>query len=230
MMAYWLEEFEPLARSLGIYACREVRGASSLSMHACGRATDLAVPVDAAGHAVAYEFLRRVANHPSRLGVQYVIFNRTHWSAVRDPAGEPYRGVHPHYDHIHLELTPAAASKLTLATIREVLGSSVTVPVPPPSPEGVLDVLPVLNFSRVTRSSSTWVGSRAKPNNNVRALQGLLAALGAYSGNLDGIGGPLTKAAVGTVQARFATGRPSSPSVPDYVVGDKTWRAALRVQ
>lgn len=123
LLAYWLEWSAPVGSSMGIYACRDVRGGSSMSIHACGRAADLGVPVTDRGHDVAYRFLNLIGPHVARLGVQLAIFDRTYGSS-RNPWPTPYRGVHPHRNHIHMELTPAAGARLTLATLRAVLGSA----------------------------------------------------------------------------------------------------------
>jgi len=122
LLAYWLEAYRPPGSSLGIYNCRTVRGGSTTSLHGEGRAVDLGVPVTAAGHEAMRRFLRTLAPHAYRLGIQLVIFDRTIWSARRRPTGEPYTGVHPHRDHAHVELTWNAARGLTLATLRAVLG------------------------------------------------------------------------------------------------------------
>jgi hypothetical protein len=123
LMAWWLETYPGVGRSMGIYNCRNVAGSAARSVHSCGRASDHGVPVTAAGHAVGYDFLRRLGPNAVRLGVQLVIFNRTIWSATRIPQGERYNGVHPHYDHLHVELTGDASRRLTLATCRAVLGT-----------------------------------------------------------------------------------------------------------
>lgn len=57
---------------------------------------------------------------------------------------------------------------------------------------------------------------------DVRALQILLQHLGHYDGNLDGIYGPLTAAAVGKFQSNVGL-------VPDEVTGILTWSALLGV-
>lgn len=124
MMAFWLEEYEPVARSLGIYNCRTVRGGSTTSLHGEGRACDLGVPVTSQGHAVMWEFLNRLAPHAYRLGIQYIVFDRQQWSYKRPPGGDYYGGAHPHRDHTHLELTWKSARNLNLATLRAVVGSS----------------------------------------------------------------------------------------------------------
>ena len=218
LLAYWLEQHEPTATSLGIYACRPVRGSSSMSVHACGRAVDCGVPVTDAGHAAMWTFLSDLAPHAARLGIQYVIFDRTHWSARRDPDGEPYRGTHPHRDHAHVELTPAAASRLTLATLREVAGDrrqeGPTPPpdTPPPPPEGGLRGVPVPR--RLTRQ-----GDRSA---SVRIDQGLLMAHGRgpsgltrRSGLPDGIFGPATDELVRDFQGAQSIG-------VDGIVGEVT--------
>ena len=120
LLAAWLE-FDPVAFSMGIYNCRPVRGSSSLSMHSCGRAVDLGVPVTASGHAVMRRFLSAIGPHARDLGVQFVIFDRRQWSSTRPAGGSYYGGVHPHRDHAHVELNRAASAGLNLATIRATI-------------------------------------------------------------------------------------------------------------
>lgn len=118
----WLLECYPSSKSLGIYNCRVVSGSGSLSIHSCGRAVDLWLPyVNGQANPVGHKIVQRVGAHGVRLGAQAAIFDRRIWSAV-SPNSRLYTGVHPHYDHIHFELTPAAGSNLTLATLRAVLG------------------------------------------------------------------------------------------------------------
>ena len=121
LLAAWLE-FDPVAFSMGIYNCRRVRGSSSLSMHSCGRAVDLGVPVTASGHAVMRRFLSAIGPHARDLGVQFVIFDRRQWSSTRPAGGSYYGGVHPHRDHAHVELNRAASARLNLTTIRDRIG------------------------------------------------------------------------------------------------------------
>lgn len=122
LMAHWLESYDGIARSLGIYACRSVRGSSSRSVHAEGRACDLGTPVSREGHRVMYAYLALLLPQAGRLGIPYVIFDRHQWSARRPSAGAYYGGSHPHRDHAHVELTRNAGEKLTLATIRSAVG------------------------------------------------------------------------------------------------------------
>lgn len=118
----WLLGAYPAGRSLGIFNCRPVVGTSALSIHSCGRAVDYDPDGTrgADGFGVGRRIAARLGQHGRRLGVQAVIYNRTIWSRV-SPNGRPYRGVHPHDDHLHIELTPAAGARLTLATLRAVL-------------------------------------------------------------------------------------------------------------
>ena len=147
LLAWGLETYR-LVRSLGIYVCRPVRGGRSLSVHACGRAIDFGVPVDDAGRAVGYDLVARLGTHGVRLGVQLMIFDRTIWSATRDPAGERYQGVHPHRDHVHVELTPTAAARLNLATCRAVLGGPNEEDLMIPDGDEIVDLQEDLNFLR----------------------------------------------------------------------------------
>lgn len=123
LLAWLLEEY-PLGWSGGIFNCRTVRGGSTTSTHGEGRAVDFMLPVvNGLGHPTGHEIVRRLGTAGDRLGVQFVIFDRQQWSA-KNPGGGHYGGVHPHRDHLHIELTRAAARNLTLATLRSVLGGT----------------------------------------------------------------------------------------------------------
>lgn len=118
----WCRENSPEGRSMGIYNCRDVRGGTSMSIHACGRALDWGMPMlNGRGGQAGHALVRRFAMHGRRLGIQCVIYDRRIWTA-RSPEGRPYGGIAPHYDHLHIELTPASGRNLTLATLRAVLG------------------------------------------------------------------------------------------------------------
>lgn len=123
MMSQYVE-----ARDGGIYNCRTVRGSQTPSIHGEGRAWDMTLPVrNGRGHPRGHDAVKQLAGYGRRFGIQSIIFDRTIWSA-RSPSGRQYAGVHPHYDHLHIELTRDAASKLTVATLRSVLGVNVSVP------------------------------------------------------------------------------------------------------
>jgi len=121
LMAYFLESTVN-TRSMGIYNCRTVGGSSSLSMHSEGRADDLGVDETPEGLATGWAFLAAIAPHAKRIGLQFLIFDRTKWANHRDDCGEYYGGVSPHTDHIHAELSRLAGEQLTLATLRAVVG------------------------------------------------------------------------------------------------------------
>jgi len=117
LLARW-----PQASDMGIYNCRKVRGADAPSIHGEGRAWDMGFrPVGGKGDPVGHEVVRALGAHGATLGVQTLIFDRTIWSA-RSPSGRPYGGVHPHYDHLHIELTREAGRTLTVGTLQRVLG------------------------------------------------------------------------------------------------------------
>lgn len=177
LLAWFLEEY-PQGRSQGIYNCRNVSGTGSLSIHSCGRANDLWLPyVNNAANPAGYEIIRRIGPHGKRLGIQAVIFDRTIWSA-RSPGGRPYTGIHPHFDHLHIELTPNAATNLNLATLRAVIGTNKEV-------EG-------------DEMAGLRPGDR---NNGVKALQIHLNDLNPLLGlKSDGVYGTLTRSAVAAYQ------------------------------
>ncbi len=103
-------------RGVQIFNCRQVNGGSSLSLHSVGRALDIFIPTgrggaadNAKGDAIA-NFLVQNAQH---IGIQMVIWDRTIWTASRSPQARCYTGRHPHYDHLHVELSVAAGNGQT---------------------------------------------------------------------------------------------------------------------
>lgn len=44
-----------------------------------------------------------------RLGLTYIIWNRQIWSTKLGKKWQPYRGPHPHEDHVHFSFSPAGA-------------------------------------------------------------------------------------------------------------------------
>lgn len=117
LMKYAVGRWER-SRNWGIYSCRNVVGGSSYSCHAEGRACDIGVPYRGhVGDLIAAAF----ADHGRRLGIQAIIWDRRIYSA-KSPGGRYYTGTNPHYDHVHIELTRAAAGSLTYTTVRNVMG------------------------------------------------------------------------------------------------------------
>jgi peptidoglycan hydrolase-like protein with peptidoglycan-binding domain len=104
----------------GIYNCRDQRGSLLPSLHSEGRAADLGVP--ATNEAWAQQLANKLVAHSKELGIQCVIYNRRIWSGAHPNDGwRYYGGVDPHTSHLHVELSRAAAAKLTTAKIRSVL-------------------------------------------------------------------------------------------------------------
>lgn len=128
-LAYLLDTF-PYTKSMGLYNCRNVAGKSDKSEHAEGRALDLGIPITTSKKAkpeLGDPVTELLMPHGKRLGIQLMIYNRRAWSA-RSPDGREYKGPHPHYDHVHLGLTPIAGAMLTYATLEEVLGGAEPAP------------------------------------------------------------------------------------------------------
>ena len=147
LMAWSLETYAE-AFSMGIYNCRPVRGSTAPSVHGEGRADDVGFPIiDGRANPAGHRLVGRLGEHGKRLGIQAVIFDRTIWSAT-SPGGRRYDGVAPHRDHAHIELTRAAAGRLTLATLRAVLGGPDEEETVVPDGPDIIDLQEDLNFLR----------------------------------------------------------------------------------
>lgn len=120
-MAWFLAAYaDEGGKNLGIYNCRTVRGGSTTSLHGEGRACDFGINP----HGAAYGTLLadQLRLHSGELGIQCVIWNRRIWSGSYPDAGwRAYSGTNAHVDHIHLELTRAAARTLTAERVHAVL-------------------------------------------------------------------------------------------------------------
>jgi len=94
------------------YNCRTVRGSSSPSMHGMGRALDVFVPRSGgkADNTKGDPIANWAVEHAAELGIQMVIWDRSVWS-VKTHQVTGYGGKHGHDDHVHIEVTKAAASK-----------------------------------------------------------------------------------------------------------------------
>lgn len=101
------------------YNCRKIGGSNAWSVHSTGRALDVFVPTDGWGANSADNDLGDpIANwlieNAAQIGISYFIWDRASWGAHRiGDKHRSYGGVHPHNDHLHIELTEAAASKST---------------------------------------------------------------------------------------------------------------------
>jgi len=103
--------------SVGGYSCRpNTANTAKMSVHGTGRAIDVMIPIVAgdANNKVGDPIAKYLVENAQRLGVQYFIWDRKSWS-LSSPAGKKfntYTGPNPHIDHLHVELTIAAASRV----------------------------------------------------------------------------------------------------------------------
>ena len=99
-----------------IYNCRSVRGGRSRSVHGDGRAVDIFIPTlpgGVADNAKGDPIANWLATNAEFIGIQYIIWDRTSFKSNRGEQSKCYSGTHPHNDHIHVELTWAAAREDT---------------------------------------------------------------------------------------------------------------------
>ena len=100
------------------YACRQnTASAGQLSVHGTGRAIDVFIPLSrgSADNTYGDAIANWLIENAQSIGVQYIVWDRSSWSASR-PRGAKlrgYTGPHPHHDHLHIELTVAAAARRT---------------------------------------------------------------------------------------------------------------------
>ena len=101
------------AVSYGGYNCRRnTADTSKWSVHGSGRAIDLFVPLSGgqADNDLGDPIANYLIENATRLGIEYIVWDRTSWGAHRSaPKHRYYGGPHPHHDHLHIELSPAAA-------------------------------------------------------------------------------------------------------------------------
>ena len=95
------------------YSCRaNTASPSRMSIHGTGRAIDVFIPTygGQADNDLGDPVANWLITNAEVLGIQYFIWDRTSWGAAR--SGDKHRrytGPHPHHDHLHIELTSAAA-------------------------------------------------------------------------------------------------------------------------
>jgi hypothetical protein len=122
LMAWFLGAFGSQGgKNLGIYVCRPVRGSTrTTSLHGEGRACDFGINPHGAPYGTLLAERLRLSS--GELGIQCIIWNRRIWSGAYPDAGwRVYSGTNPHVDHVHVELSRAAARSLTPEQIRHVL-------------------------------------------------------------------------------------------------------------
>ncbi len=147
LMTWALSLTAPVGTNLGIYNVRAVRGSKTVwSVHAEGRAIDVGFPVQPQGHAEGHRLAGLLVQHHAALGVQQVIWARQIW---RNTIGSwrPYNGVSPHLDHVHAELTRAAAAGLTTDLISlATWPRPPKPPTPPGDPMAPMDMLGIIAY------------------------------------------------------------------------------------
>jgi hypothetical protein len=202
LMSWYLGAYKARGgTNLGIYNCRTVRGASTTSLHGEGRAVDFGINPHGAGYGDEVAELLRTRS--KELGVQCVIWRRRIWSgSYPDKGFRAYSGTNPHLDHIHAELSWAAARTLTAAKVAQILSPAASS----------------------SSSSSLRAGASGA------AVQKLQATLKAWypttapfsTLRVDGQYGPATEIAVRAFQTRAGL-------TPDGIAGQLTL-AALKIR
>jgi hypothetical protein len=161
LMSYCLRRFG-FASNLGIYVPRNIRGGSTLSHHAEGRALDIGIPMigrSKADAAKGMQIVEMLGPSGGRLGIDHLIYNRIIWSS-RAPRGRKYTGDSPHYDHIHAGLARRSADDLTPEILDQVLGPAARHA--PPAPAGATH-----------RVTATRLTLRREPSTSAPAITGL---------------------------------------------------------
>ena len=140
LSSYLRANFDGIS-SIGGYSCRQnTANPAKMSVHGSGRALDIMIPLSAgaADNDVGDEIANWLIEHSSEIGVQYLIWDRTQWSASRSSDRvRAYTGPNPHIDHLHVEITLEASREET----PWYTGGGSTEPVgpPPPPPPPQLD-------------------------------------------------------------------------------------------
>lgn len=111
----WILTYFPQVPSIGGYSCRPINGNPNvMSVHATGRAIDVFIPtIDGeADNELGDPLANYLVEHVEELGIQLIIWDRWTWNPSRSPGDKsnPYTGAHPHHDHLHVELSVAAAN------------------------------------------------------------------------------------------------------------------------
>jgi hypothetical protein len=114
MLRDHLLRYFPQVSHIGGYVCREVRGAPGvMSVHGTGRALDVFIPTidGSADNTKGDEIGNWLVQNAHAMGIQSVIWDRTIWRVDHDPRDYDYTGLHPHNDHLHVELTVEASHR-----------------------------------------------------------------------------------------------------------------------
>lgn len=121
----------PQAKDFGIFNCRPVRGGTTLSKHAKGRAGDTGFDlIDGKANPIGYTVVAMLLDRAWELGLETIIWDGHLWSA-RWPFSRVYTppiGGSYHRDHIHWEQITPYAKNLTLDQAETIVGGTVLTP------------------------------------------------------------------------------------------------------
>jgi hypothetical protein len=95
----------PGSRDMGIYNCRDVRGATTPSIHGEGRAGDIGPADKKQGDEIATWLISNARAYQ----IQRIIWYRRIWDYAK--GWREYTGLHPHTDHVHFEQNWDGAKK-----------------------------------------------------------------------------------------------------------------------
>lgn len=190
LMQYMMNRF-PYTSSMGIYACRNVAGTNTKSQHSCGRAWDCGVkPLSStkANTALGHPIIVFLYKYSTQFGIVEIIYDRVIYDD-KTPGGRYYGGVHPHYDHLHITQTQAAALNLNYADYVRIAGD--------PKEGPLMTLLPIQygHGYKTPPADSDLAGDQTYKTQDVIYLQNLLKRCG-WTGDIDGVYGPGTMAGV----------------------------------
>lgn len=125
----WINRNYPKSKNWGIYACRMIPGSSSMSLHGEGRALDVGYEVvNGKGNPDGYRLFAHLKSHAVELGIQGIIWDRKISTNRGD--NRPYSGgpglTEAHVNHLHIEMTNAAARNMNGSTIAKIMGTPPT--------------------------------------------------------------------------------------------------------
>lgn len=122
----WINRNYPKSKNWGIYSCRMIPGSSSMSIHGEGRALDVGYDVvGGKGNPDGYRLFSHLKAHAVELGIQGIIWDRkisTNRGDDRAYSGGPGL-TEAHVNHLHIEMTNAAARSLTGMKIAQIMGT-----------------------------------------------------------------------------------------------------------
>lgn len=125
----WINRNYPKSKNWGIYSCRVIPGSSSMSIHGEGRALDVGYDlVKGKANPDGYRLFAHLKSRAVELGIQGIIWDRkisTNKGDNRAYSGGP-DVTSAHVNHLHVELTNAAARSLTGAKIAQIMGTPPT--------------------------------------------------------------------------------------------------------